>query len=311
MKKNFISIVTPCFNEELNVEKLYLEVLAIMKSLPYSYEYIFIDNCSTDTTVNIIKKLAKKDKNLKLIINARNFGHIRSPQHAIYQSTGDACILIHADLQDPPSLLKEFITQWEAGAKIILGQKVNSEENKLMFYLRKKYYRLMNKISETQIIENCTGFGLMDREVVNIMREMNDPYPYLRGLLVEIGFPITLVPYKQRLRHGGGSKLSIFILYDYIMLGITQHSKVPLRIITMFGFMVSFLSLLIALFFLAAKIIFWDTFIAGGAPMLIGIFFFGSLQAFFIGVLGEYIGSINTRVRKMPLVVESERINFK
>ena len=311
MKKNFISIVTPCFNEELNVEKLYLEVLAIMKSLPYSYEYIFIDNCSTDTTVNIIKKLAKKDKNLKLIINARNFGHIRSPQHAIYQSTGDACILIHADLQDPPSLLKEFITQWEAGAKIILGQKVNSEENKLMFYLRKKYYRLMNKISETQIIENCTGFGLMDREVVNIMREMNDPYPYLRGLLIEIGFPITLVPYKQRLRHGGGSKISIFILYDYIMLGITQHSKVPLRIITIFGFMISFLSLLIALFFLAAKILFWDTFIAGGAPMLIGIFFFGSLQAFFIGVLGEYIGSINTRVRKMPLVVESERINFK
>lgn len=311
MKKNFISIVTPCFNEELNVEKLYLEVLAIMKSLPYSYEYIFIDNCSTDTTVNIIKKLAKKDKNLKLIINARNFGHIRSPQHAIYQSTGDACILLHADLQDPPSLLKEFITQWEAGAKIVLGQKVNSEENKLMFHLRKKYYSLMNKISETQIIENCTGFGLMDREVVNIMREMNDPYPYLRGLLVEIGFPITLVPYKQRLRHGGGSKISIFILYDYIMLGITQHSKVPLRIITIFGFMISFLSLLIALFFLAAKILFWDTFIAGGAPMLIGIFFFGSLQAFFIGVLGEYIGSINTRVRKMPLVVESERINFK
>jgi len=311
MKKKFISIVTPCFNEELNVEKLYMEVSAIMKSLPYSYEYIFIDNCSTDSTVSIIERLAKKDKSLKLIVNARNFGHIRSPQHAIYQSTGDACILIHADLQDPPSLIRKFFTQWEAGAKIVLGQKVNSEESKLAFYLRKKYYSLMNKISETQILENCTGFGLMDREVVNIMREQNDPYPYLRGLLVEIGFPITLIPYNQRLRHRGESKVSIYILYDYIMLGITQHSKLPLRIITMFGFMISFLSLLVALFFLMAKIIFWDTFIAGEAPMLIGIFFFGSLQAFFIGVLGEYIGSINTRVRKMPLVVESKRINFK
>jgi hypothetical protein len=218
---------------------------------------------------------------------------------------------MHAYLQDPSSLIRKFFTQWEAGAKIVLGQKVNSEESKLVFYLRKKYYSLMNKISETQILENCTGFGLMDREVVNIMREQNDPYPYLRGLLVEIGFPITLIPYNQRLRHRGETKISIYILYDYIMLGITQHSKLPLRIITIFGFMISFLSLLAALFFLVAKIIFWDTFIAGGAPMLIGIFFFGSLQAFFIGVLGEYIGSINTRVRKMPLVVESKRINFK
>ena len=168
----------------------------------------------------------------------------------------------------------------------------------------------MNKISDTQILSNCTGFGLMDKEVVNIMRDIDDPYPYLRGLLVEIGFPIALVQYTQRLRKGGGSKSSLYSLYDYVMLGITQHSKLPLRIITIFGFIVSFLSLIVALFFLTAKIIFWDSFVAGSAPMLIGIFFFGSLQAFFIGVLGEYIGSINTRVKKMPLVVELERINF-
>ena len=310
MKKKLISIVTPCFNEEGNVEKLYLEVSKIMKLLPYSYEYIFIDNCSTDSTVSVITKLAKKDKNVKLIVNARNFGHIRSPQHAIYQSSGDACILIHADLQDPPSLLKKFITEWEAGFKIILGQTINSQENKLMFYLRKKYYRWMDKISETEILPNCTGFGLIDKEVVNIMRDVNDPYPYLRGLLVEIGFPIKLIPYQKNIRNSGKSQSSLFILYDYIMLGVTQHSKVPLRIMTIFGFLISFLSLLTALTFLFLKIIFWDTFDAGGAPFLISIFFFGSLQAFFIGVLGEYVGSINTRVKRVPLVVESKRINF-
>jgi len=310
MKKKLISIVTPCFNEAGNVEKLYLEVSKIMKLLPYSYEYIFIDNCSTDSTVSIITKLAKKDKNVKLIVNTRNFGHIRSPQHAIYQSSGDACILIHADLQDPPSLLKKFITEWEAGFKIILGQAINSQENKLMFYLRKKYYRWMGKISETEILSNCTGFGLMDKEVVQIMNDMNDPYPYLRGLLVEIGFPIKLIPYQKNIRNSGKSQSSLFILYDYIMLGVTQHSKVPLRIMTIFGFLISFLSLLTALTFLFLKIIFWDTFDAGGAPFLISIFFFGSLQAFFIGVLGEYVGSINTRVKRVPLVVESKRINF-
>ncbi len=310
MKKKLISIVTPCFNEESNVEKLYIEISSIMKSLPYSYEYIFIDNFSSDNTTKIIKKLAKKDKNLKLIVNARNFGHLRSPQHAIFQTSGDACILIHADLQDPPSLIRKFIKEWEEGYKIVLGQKASSEENKFIFYLRKKYYNFMNKISDTQILSNCTGFGLMDKEVVNIMRDIDDPYPYLRGLLVEIGFPIALVQYTQRLRKGGGSKSSLYSLYDYVMLGITQHSKLPLRIITIFGFIISFLSLIVALFFLIAKIIFWDSFVAGSAPMLISIFFFGSLQAFFIGVLGEYIGSINTRVKKMPLVVELERINF-
>jgi polyisoprenyl-phosphate glycosyltransferase len=310
MKKDFISIVTPCFNEEANVEKLYLEVSAVMKSLPYAFEYIFIDNCSTDKTVNIIKEIAKKDKNVKLIVNARNFGHIRSPQHAIYQTTGDACILIHSDLQDPPSLIEKFITEWKGGAKIVLGQTVNSDGNKLMFYLRKKYYMLMDKISETQILANCTGFGLMDREVVNIMRKMDDPYPYLRGLLVEIGFPIKLISYHKNNRNAGRSHASVYVLYDYIMLGITQHSKIPLRLMTVFGFMVSFLSLIAALIFLFLKIFFWDTFNAGGAPFLISIFFFGALQAFFIGVLGEYVSSINTRVRRVPLVVEAERINF-
>ena len=309
-KKKFISIVTPCFNEEENVEKLYAEVSKVMESLSYSYEYIFIDNCSTDSTVSIIEKLAKKDKSLKLIVNSRNFGHIRSPQHAIYQSTGDACILIHADLQDPPSLIKDFLKIWETGGKVILGQSINSEENKLFFFLRSKYYLWMDKISETKILQHCSGFGLMDREVINIMNKMGDPYPYLRGLLVEIGFPVTLIPYKKNLRYSGKSKSNLFIFYDYIMLGITQHSKVPLRIITLFGFLIAFLSLIAAFIFLFLKIIFWDSFDAGGAPLLISIFFFGSLQAFFIGVIGEYINSINTRVRNVPLVTESKRVNF-
>ena len=281
-----------------------------MKLLSYPYEYIFIDNSSTDSTVSIITKLAKKDKNLKLIINARNFGHLRSPQHAIYQTSGDACILIHADLQDPPSLITNFIKKWEAGSKIVLGQTINSQENKLIFYLRKKYYRWMDKISETQIIPNCTGFGLMDKEVVNIMRDIDDPYPYLRGLLVEIGFPIELIPYKKNIRNSGKSNATAYILYDYIMLGITQHSKVPLRIMTIFGFLISIISLLVACYFLIAKVLFWDSFSVGLSPILIGIFFFGAIQSFFIGILGEYIGSISTKQRKLPLVIEKERINF-
>jgi len=305
-----ISIVTNCFNEEGSIEKLYLMVKDVMKSSGYKYEHIFIDNSSTDSSIEILRKIAAKDKALKVIINARNFGVIRSPYYGILQSNGDACVLMSSDLQDPPALINNFIDEWEKGFKIVLAQKYKSEESKIKFHIRKIYYGFMKKISDVPIIENVTGFGLFDRDVVNILRKIKDPYPYLRGLLLEIGYPVSLIPYSQPKRLHGKSSYNFYILYDYFMLGITQHSKVPLRIITIFGFFISFLSFFIALYFLFVKLFFWNDFELGTSPILIGIFFFGSLQAFFIGIIGEYISSINTRVKNVPLVVESERINF-
>ena len=305
-----ISIVTPCFNEEDNIEELYNRVAAVMAGQPYDYEHICIDNCSTDGTVNKIKVLAATDKRLKLIINARNFGHIKSPYYGILQSTGDACVLIASDLQDPPEMIPEFILKWEQGYKTVLAVKPESDESSLIFGLRQIYYRLITRISEVPLIPNATGAGLFDRVVIDILRSIQDPYPYFRGLLCEIGFPIAVVPFKQPRRQRGISKNNFYTLYDIGMLGITNHSKIPLRLMAMCGFLLAFLSILVALFYFALKLLFWDSFQLGTTPILIGIFFFGAVQAFFIGVLGEYIGSIHTQVRKMPLVVEAERVNF-
>jgi len=309
--KKLISIVTPCYNEEDNIEELYQRVAEVMATLPYDYEHICIDNCSTDGTVNKIKEIAATDKRLKLIVNARNFGHIRSPYHGILQSSGDACVLIASDLQDPPEMIADFIKKWEQGYKTVLAVKPESEESSIMFFLRKTYYRFITRISEVPLVQNATGAGLFDRVVVDILRNIDDPYPYFRGLLCEIGFPIATVPFKQPKRQRGITKNNFYTLYDIAMLGITNHSKIPLRLMAMSGFLLSFLSLLVAVVFLIAKLIFWDSFQLGTAPMLIGIFFFGAIQAFFIGVLGEYIGSIHTQVRNMPLVVEMERVNFE
>lgn len=309
-KKKLISIVTPCYNEEENIEELYQRIAAVMATQPYDYEHICIDNCSTDGTVNKIKELAAHDSRLKLIVNARNFGHIRSPYHGILQSHGDACVLIASDLQDPPEMIAEFIKKWEQGYKTVLAVKPESEESSIMFGLRKIYYRLITRISEVPLVQNATGAGLFDRVVVDILRNIQDPYPYFRGLLCEIGFPIATVPFKQPRRQRGITSNNFYTLYDIAMLGITNHSKIPLRLMAMCGFMLAFLSLLVALFFLVAKLLFWNSFQLGTAPILIGIFFFGAIQAFFIGVLGEYIGSIHTQVRNMPLVVELERVNF-
>ncbi|NOS86935.1 MAG: glycosyltransferase family 2 protein, partial [Methylococcaceae bacterium] len=264
----------------------------------------------TDGTVAKIKALAAHDPRLKLIVNVRNFGHIRSPYYAMLQTTGDACVLIASDLQDPPEIIAEFIKQWELGYKTVLAVKPESEESRLMFGLRKAYYRLIARISEVPLVNNATGAGLFDREVINILRTIQDPYPYFRGLLCEIGFPIALVPFKQPRRQRGVTKNNFYTLYDIAMLGITNHSKIPLRLMAMSGFLLAFLSLMVAAFFLVAKLVYWDSFQLGMAPILIGIFFFGAMQAFFIGVLGEYIGSIHTQVRNMPLVVEKERVNF-
>ena len=309
-EKKIISIVTPCFNEADNILELNTRITEVMQSLSYDFEHIYIDNSSTDGTVEIIKAIALHDKRRKLIVNARNFGHIRSPYHGIMQSSGDACILIASDLQDPPEIIREYIPHWEAGSKIVMSVKPESEESALMFLIRKLYYQFIDKISEVPLIKNATGAGLFDKDVIQILRKINDPNPYFRGLLCEIGFPITQVPFKQPRRKRGVTKNNFYSLYDLAMIGITNHSKIPLRIMTIGGFGLSFLSALVAVGFLIAKLIFWNSFQLGTAPMLIGIFFFGAIQTFFIGVIGEYIGSIHTQVRNMPLVIEQERINF-
>lgn len=308
--KKLISIVTPCYNEVENIDELYQRVAAVMATLPYDYEHICIDNCSTDGTVAKIKDIAARDTRVKLIVNARNFGHIKSPYYGILQSRGDACILIASDLQDPPEMIVEFIKKWEEGYKTVLAVKPESEESSIMFFLRKAYYRFITRISEVPLVQNATGAGLFDRAVIDILRNVHDSYPYFRGLLCEIGFPIALVPFKQPRRKRGITKNNFYTLYDIAMLGITNHSKVPLRLMAMSGFLLSFLSLVVALIFFIAKLVYWDSFQLGTAPILIGIFFFGAIQTFFIGVLGEYIGSIHTQVRNMPLVIEMERINF-
>ena len=309
-KRKLISIVTPCYNEEDNIVELHQRVAAVMAVQPYDYEHICIDNCSTDETVKRIKNIAAYDKHLKLIVNARNFGWIRSPYYGILQSKGDACVLISSDLQDPPEMIAEFIKQWEHGYKTVMAVKQESEERSIMFGLRKLYYRFITRISEVPLIQNATGSGLFDRAVIDILRKIHDPYPYFRGLLCEIGFPIATICFKQPRRKRGVTKSNFYTLYDYAMLGITNHSKIPLRLMVMSGFLLAFLSLSVAMFYFVAKLLYWDSFQFGTAPLLIGIFFFGALQAFFIGVLGEYIGSIQTQVRNMPLVVEVERVNF-
>jgi glycosyltransferase involved in cell wall biosynthesis len=308
--KKLISIVTPCFNEEDNIEELYQRIAAVMAEQPYDYEHICIDNCSTDGTVKKIKDAAAIDKRLKLIVNARNFGHIRSPYYGILQSKGDACVLITSDLQDPPEMIAEFILKWEQGNKIVLAVKSDSDESSIMFFLRRAYYRVISRISEVPLIQNATGAGLFDRAVIDILRTIQDPYPYFRGLLCEIGFPIASVPFKQPRRQRGITKNNFLTLYDLAMLGITNHSKIPLRMMAMSGFLLAFLSLMVAIFYLLAKLTNWNSFQLGMSPILISIFFFGAIQAFFIGVIGEYIGSIHTQVRNMPLVVEVERVNF-
>lgn len=306
-----VSVVTPCFNEEENVEAIYNRVKEVFKSIAnYQYEHIFIDNASKDRTVPILKEIAKNDKNIKIIINTRNFGHIRSPYYGLMQSRGDAAMFLAADFQDPPDLIPDFIKKWEQGFKIVIGVKKQSKESKFMFAVRNLFYSIIGNLSETKQIRNFTGFGLYDRQVMNILRSINDPYPYFRGLISDIGFEIAQLEYIQPKRERGITKNNFYSLFDLAMLGITNHSKVPLRLATMLGFLVSLASLLVALGYFTYKIIFWNTFNAGTAPLVIGLFFFSAVQLFFIGIIGEYIGSIHTQVLKRPLVIEKERINF-
>ena len=307
-----ISVVTPCYNEEENVKELYLQVRSVFESLEesYAYEHIFIDNASKDGTVSRLKEIAEKDKNVKLIVNVRNFGHIRSPYHAILQAKGDAVITLVADLQDPPAMIADFIKKWEEGYKIVVGVKSKSEENPIMFAIRKLYYNLIEKFADTEQVKNFTGFGLYDKEFVDILRKFDEPYPYFRGLISEIGFERVEIEYVQPKRKKGLTKNNFYTLYDMAMLGFVNHSKVPLRMATFLGFSVAIFSLLVALSYFIYKLIFWQSFQVGVAPMVIGIFFFAAVQLFFIGIIGEYIGAIYTQVKNRPLVIEKERINF-
>jgi glycosyltransferase involved in cell wall biosynthesis len=310
--KKLISIVTPCYNEEENVKLLYNEVKMVFDKLTeYDYEHIFIDNASKDKTVSILKEIASNDKNVKIIVNVRNFGHLRSPFYGLLQSRGDAVILIVSDLQDPPSLISEFVKKWEEGYKVVVGIKNQSEENLIMFAIRKLYYNCLDKLSDVNQIKNFTGFGLYDRKIIEILRDVRDPNPYFRGLISEMGYDIYGVEFKQPTRKRGITKNNFYSLYDVAMMGITNHTKVPLRLAAMIGFSVSIISLLVAIIYTIYKIAFWDRFSVGIAPLVIGIFFFSSIQLFFIGVIGEYIGSIYTQVLKRPLVIERERINFE
>ena len=307
-----ISVLAGTLNEEDNVKELYDRITKIFKEkLPeYSYELIVIDNASTDNTVQLLKEIAAQDKRVKIIVNNRNFGHIRSGYHVFLQAAGDAVILMASDLQDPPEMIPEFVRKWEEGFKIVLAQKINSEESSLFFFVRKTYYNLISRLSEIELVKNATGFGLYDRRVVEDIRQINDPYPYFRGLICDLGYERALVTFTQPIRKRGFSKNNFYTLWDIALLGITNHSKVPLRLATFLGFAVGGLSFLIALSYLIYKLLYWDSFQVGTAPLVIGLFFIGSIQIFFIGVLGEYIGSIQTQVLRRPPVIEKERINF-
>ena len=306
-----ISVVSGCYNEEENVRECYEQVKKVFQEIGrYRYEHIFIDNASKDGTVGILREIAAKDKNVKVILNARNFGHIRSPHHAMVHARGDAVISVVSDLQDPPELIKEFIRKWEEGFLIVIAIKADSEESPLFFAIRKLYYEIVSRLAEIELNKNATGFGLYDRRFMDVLKELDDPYPYFRGLVSEIGFPAAKIMYVQPARKRGITNNNFYSLYDMAMLGITNHSKVPLRIATMIGFALSGLSLLVALGYIILKIIFWQQFELGLAPLVVGMFFFGSVQLFFIGILGEYIGAIHTQVLKRPHVVELERINF-
>ena len=311
MKKK-ISILTPCYNEEGNVEELYRRVKAQFDALSdkYTYEHIFIDNASKDKTVEILKGIAINDKNVKIIVNVTNFGPVRSPFYGLQQCYGDAVIFMCADLQDPPELIPEFISKWKEGHIIVAGVKNRSKENSIMYSIRKMFYRTIRKMAETPMIDNFFGFGLYDKSFVDVIRQTEDPYPYLRGFVAEFGGDIAYVYYTQPKRLHGSTKNNFYSLWDQAMLGFVNHSKVPLRLATFIGFIIAILSLAVALLYFIYKLCNWYTFQAGSAPLVIGLFFFSAVQLIFIGILGEYIGAIHTQVRKRPLVVEKERVNF-
>lgn len=311
MKK--ISIVSGCFNEEDNIDILYARIKKTIFELRENYEFeiIFIDNSSEDRSQEMLRAIASSDQQVKLIFNTRNFGHIRSPFWGIINSFGDAVIYLASDLQDPPEKIKEFIEEWEKGWKVVLAIKEHSETNYIFHFIRRRYYDLLNLISHVDIPKDSTGFGLYDKKVVDVLRTIKDPYPFLRGIICELGFPIKQVDFLQPKRVGGISKNNLYTLYDIGILGLISNSLVPIRIATALGFITGGLSLVVGLAYIILKIVFWDNFVMGLAPLIIGIFFLLGLVLIFLGIIGEYIANIQSYVRARPLVIEKERINFK
>lgn len=310
MKK--ISILIPCYNEVENVGPMSETIVKIMtEELPqYDYELVFIDNCSEDGTREKLEEICGKNKKIKAILNVTNFGQFNSPFYGMCQTTGDCTISMCCDFQDPPEMIPKYVAEWENGYKIVSAIKTTSKENAFIFFLRKVYYKLIRNMSSVKMIENFTGTGLYDRSFINLLKELDDPIPFLRGIVAEYNFKRKEIPYEQGKRRAGKTKNNFYSLYDAAMLSITSYTKVGLRIATWMGFISAAVSFLIAVIYLVMKLTHWYSFQAGNAPMIIGVFLIGSLQLFFIGLIGEYILNINTRVMHRPLVVEEKRLNF-
>ncbi len=309
-KRKKISIAGSCYNESGNIRELYDRCMAELKKFPqYDYEFIMADNCSTDDTRDKLRAIAAEDPNFKVIFNANNFGPINSGMNAFCTTTGDVVIQIAADLQDPPEMISQFLEKYEAGYDIVCAIKESSQENPLTFFLRKTYYKLLSSLSSAPLIQNFTGYGLFSRRVVNAVKSFND-FSYFRGVLAEVGFKRIDIPFEQPLRKYGKSSYNIFKYYDYAMTGFVNYTKLPLRLSVFCGMLLAIMCLLVAAGYFIAKLLWWDTFSLGIAPLVIGIFFLGAVQLIFIGIIGEYIGAIWTQVKKRPLVIEEERINF-
>jgi glycosyltransferase involved in cell wall biosynthesis len=307
-----ICVVAGCYNEEGNVAELHERVVKVFETeLPgYTFDLLLIDNASEDRTVEVLREIARRDKRLKVIVNNRNFGPTRSGYHALLAARGDAIVAMASDLEDPPELIPQFVRKWEEGYKLVLAQKTGTDEGFVFSLVRKAYYRLLAVVSETKLVKDATGFGLYDRKVMEDVRRIGDPYPYMRGMLCEIGDAYCLIPFHKPVRKRGISKNNFYSLYDTAMLGITNHSKVPLRLAAFTGFCLGACSFVVAFAYLIYKLMFWNSFRLGTAPVVIGIFFFSAVQLIFIGILGEYIGAIYTQVQNRPTVFEKERINF-
>lgn len=307
-----ISIVVPCFNEEENVIPLSEAIINMFqKDLPsYDYEIVFIDNDSKDSTRDKIRMLCNNNAKIKAIFNAKNFGQFNSPYYGLMQATGDCAILMAADFQDPVEVVPKFVKEWEAGYKIVSGIKTASKESKIMYFLRSCYYKMIKKMSEVEQIEHFTGFGLYDQSFIDVLRKLEDPTPFLRGVVAELGYRRTEVSYTQPQRRAGMTSNNWYRLYDAAMLSFTSYTKIGLRIATMLGFLMSAISVIVAGIYFVLKLLNWNMYAAGTTPIILGIFVLGSLQLFFIGLIGEYLMAINTRVMNRPLVVEEERINF-
>lgn len=311
--KKLISILVPTYNEEENVVPLSEAIIQeVTTSLPqYDYEIVFIDNDSNDNTRPLLRELCKNNPKIRAVFNAKNFGQFNSPYYGLLQTNGACTILMCADFQDPIDMIPKFVHEWEQGYKIVIGIKSKSKENKLMYFLRSCYYKLIKKMSSVEQIEHFTGFGLYDSEFIDVLRELDDPTPFLRGIVAELGYKRKDIEYQQEQRRAGKTHNNWYTLYDAAMLSFTSYTKVGMRIATIMGFVLSGLSIVVALVYLIMKLVFWDRFVAGMTPILLGIFVFGSIQLFFIGLLGEYIMNINSRVTRRPLVIEQERLNFE